>query len=362
MKPVLTRVLACALALSASLLATLAGPAPAFAQAIGNFPPIETGIVLPKDEASHRQPAEWWYMTGFLDGTDPAGGKRSYAYEMVVFQIAPVAGLPPVYDAHFAISDLTRGTFHFEKRVLPGPFTTTANRFDLNVLGFRMGGSMGAYYAKASRTDLQYAIDLTAQATQPPTLNGINGVETYGTWKSPYYSFNVNKTSGTVWDHGVPIRVTGTTWYDHEWATGAPGQADSGWTWFGVSMDDDTQYNLSFFMKGDGTIDHAIGVKTANGTYTPIPASQLVLERIGSWRSPNTGYTYPASWKVTLPEGAITIVPIIQDAELHAPATQKFYYEGPARVTGTLGGKPATGKAFAEMNPWGVDWGLRILP
>lgn len=348
-------------ALMTSIITALA-PVAVQAQAIGTFPPIETGITLPKDEAAHRQPAEWWYMTGFLDGTDPAGGKHNYAYEMVVFQVAPVAGLPPIYDAHFAISDLNRGTFRFEKRVLPGPFTTSNNRFDLNVLGFKMGGSMGGYYAKATRTDLEYGIDLTAQSTQPPTLNGINGVESYGAWRSPYYSFNVNTTSGTVWDHGVPVKVTGSTWYDHEWATGAPGQADSGWTWFGVSMDNGSQYNLSFFMKGDGSIDHIIGVKTANGGYAPIPENQIGLERIGAWKSPHTGYSYPASWKVTLPDGAITIVPMIQDAELYAPATQKFYYEGPAKVTGTFGGQTVTGKAFAEMNPWGVNWGVRVLP
>ncbi len=352
-------------ALSASLctaLATAMMPAPLMAQAIGTFPPIETGINLPADEAAHRQPAEWWYMTGFLDGTDPSGGKHSYAYEMVVFQIAAVAGLPPVYDAHFAVSDLESGAFRFEKRVVSAPFTTSQNRFDLDVGGFQVGGSMGRYYVLAALSNMDYALDLNTQPAQGPTLNGVDGVETYRGFKSPYYSFDVNTTTGTVWDHGVPVTVTGTTWYDHEWANGIPGDADSGWTWFGVSMDDNSQYNLSFFVKSDGTIDQALGVKTANGSYAPIPADQIKLERIGGWKSPNTGYSYPAKWLVTLPDGSITITPVIQNAELYAPTTQKFYFEGPATVVGTLGGKAATGKAFAEMNPWGVDWGLRILP
>ncbi|MCW0368329.1 MULTISPECIES: carotenoid 1,2-hydratase [Xanthomonas] len=341
--------------------ATLLAPA-ASAQAIGTFPPIETSISLPHDEASHRQPAEWWYMTGFLDGTDPSGGKHSYAYEMVVFQIVGVANTAPIYDAHFAISDLDRGDFRFKKQVVTGPFTTSTDRFDLDVAGFQMGGSMGSYYAKAAPVDLDYAIDLSTQALQKPTLNGTNGVETYGGFISPYYSFNVNATSGTVWDHGVPVKVTGTSWYDHEWANGIPGDANSGWTWFGVSLDDNSQYNISFFMKGDGTVDQALAVKTAEGHYTPLDPSALKLERIGSWTSPNTGYTYPAQWKVTLPDGAITITPTLQNAELYAPATQKFYFEGPAKVVGTVAGKSITGRAFAEMNPWGVDWGMRVLP
>ncbi|WP_234385346.1 carotenoid 1,2-hydratase [Paracidovorax avenae] len=332
------------------------------AQAIGTFPPIEKSITLPRDEAAHRQPAEWWYMTGFLDGTDPSGGKRSYAYEMVVFQIIGVANTSPVYDAHFAISDLDRGDFRFKKQVLPGPFMTSTDRFDLDVAGFQMGGSMGSYYAKAAPADMNYAIDLSLRAQQGPTLNGTNGVETYGGFISPYYSFNVNATSGTVWDHGVPVEVTGTSWYDHEWANGIPGDAHSGWLWLGVSLDDNSQYNMSFFMNGDGTVDQAIAVKTADGHYAPLDPSAIQLERIGNWTSPNTDYTYPAQVKVTLPDGAITVTPMLQNAELYAPATQKFYFEGPAKVVGTVAGKSITGKAFLEMNPWGVEWGARVLP
>jgi predicted secreted hydrolase len=351
-----------ALAISALTFPVVMLASDAMAQAIGTFAPIETSITLPHDEAAHRQPAEWWYMTGFLDGTDPSGGKHSYAYEMVVFQIVGIANTQPVYDAHFAISDLDRGDFRFKKQVIVGPLTNSTDRFDLDVAGFQMGGSMGTYYAKASPPDLDYAIDLATQALQKPTLNGTNGVETYGGFISPYYSFNVNATSGTVWDHGVPVKVAGTSWYDHEWANGIPGDANSGWTWFGVSLDDNSQYNISFFMKGDGTVDQALAVKTADGRYTPIAPDAIKLERIGSWKSPNTGYEYPAQWKVTLPDGAITITPMLQNAELYAPATQKFYFEGPATVVGTLAGKSITGKAFAEMNPWGVDWGARVLP
>jgi hypothetical protein len=55
MNTVLLRAITCAL--TTFTVVNLAITAPAAAQ-IGNFPPIETGITLPKDEAAHRQPAE----------------------------------------------------------------------------------------------------------------------------------------------------------------------------------------------------------------------------------------------------------------------------------------------------------------
>ncbi|NVE25593.1 carotenoid 1,2-hydratase [Burkholderia glumae] len=339
----------------------LASAGPVLAQTVGTYPPIETAISLPKDETSHRQPVEWWYMTGHLTGVDPQGGQRQYGFELVVFQVVGVAGLTPVYSSHFAISDLNRGQFSFEERTAPGGFSVQPDRFDQNVLGFQMGGSSGQYYAKASRSDLDYAIDFKLTQKVPVTLNGINGIETMGTFVSPYYSYTALDTKGTLWDHGVPVQITGgATWYDHEWANSVPGTDGGGWTWFGVSMADNTQYNLSFLQDSTGKVVKAIGVKTANGSYAPIPEDQLAMQEIGTWKSPHTGYTYARSWRLTLPGGTIAVVPKIQDSEL-SETGHHYYYEGPASVTGTINGQPATGNAYAEVNPHGVESGV-LLP
>lgn len=326
---------------------------------IGNFPPIETSITLPKDEASHRQPAEWWYMTGHLDGVDPAGVSHKYGIELVVFQVVAIAGLPPTYSSHFAISDLNRGKFNFEERVTPGVFPILPNRIDLNVLGFQLGGAMGQYYVKAANVNGAYAVDLTFKNKVPVTLNGINGIENFRTFVSPYYSFTALDTQGTMLDHGVPIKITGLSWYDHEWANSAPGSDKGGWTWFGVGMADNTQYNLSFLQNSAGQVVKAIGVKTANGSFAPIPESQLALQEIGAWTSPHTGYTYPQKWRITLPGGVVDVTPKIQDQELSAPG-HRYYYEGPAAVAGTINGAAATGNAYAEVNPHNVDFGIAL--
>ncbi|MEP9391987.1 carotenoid 1,2-hydratase [Gordonia sp. VNK1] len=333
-----------------------AGPAAADTHpgTYGDFAPIERSISLPRDESSHRQPAEWWYMTGHLTGVDPAGKTRHYGYEIVVFQIAAVAGVPPIYDSHFAISDLGRHKFSYAEHTTAGAYSTTPNAVDQDVAGFRITGSMGHYAASASQPG--YSLDIRTTALVPPTLNGVNGIETFGDWVSPYYSYTSNATVGTLIDHGVPVKITGNSWYDHEWATGAPGTDGTGWSWFGVSLDNNVQYNLSFFQAPSGEVQKVIAVRTADGHYAPVPADQVSMQPIGAWRSPHTGYTYPTSWRITLPGGAITLTPKIQDSELSGGVGHKFYYEGPTTVTGTLDGAPATGNAYAEMNPRGVNW------
>src|SRR6266568_1772393 len=80
------------------------------------LPPIR----FPQDEAAHRDLTEWWYYTGHLNASMPGGQVRHYGFELVFFQ-ALRGDLPPVYAAHFAISDITRGEFHFDQRRLTEP-------------------------------------------------------------------------------------------------------------------------------------------------------------------------------------------------------------------------------------------------
>lgn len=329
------------------------------AQDIGLHPPIETSITLPKDEAPHMQIGEWWYLTGHLKGTDPTGGKHEYGFELVTFQVTATAGSPPMYSAHFAVSDITRNKFSFEERAAPGLMSPLANRFDMNTLGFSMGGSMGKYYAKAAHANGDYQVDFKFNNNVPVTLNGVNGIEVDDGFVSPYYSYTSLDTQGTLWDHGVPIKITGVSWYDHEWLNSIPA-AKKGWTWFGVSLDDNTQYNLSFLQDATGKVTKSFGVKTENGTYAPISSTQMGLKEIGSWTSPHTGYTYAQRWQVTLPGGTVDITPKIRDQELSAPG-HRYYYEGPSAVIGVINGSPVTGKAYAEVNPRGVDF-LFSLP
>src|SRR5207248_4280862 len=86
------------------------------------LPPVR----FPQDEAAHRDLTEWWYYTGHLNATTPDGKPHHYGFELVFFQ-ALRSNFPPVYAAHFAISDITRGEFHFDQRVRTEPDAVIPN-------------------------------------------------------------------------------------------------------------------------------------------------------------------------------------------------------------------------------------------
>src|SRR6266480_4456454 len=75
------------------------------------LPPVR----FPQDEAAHRDLTEWWYYTRHMNATTPDGKPHHYGFELVFFQVLR-SDLPPVFAAHFAITDVTRGQFHFDQR------------------------------------------------------------------------------------------------------------------------------------------------------------------------------------------------------------------------------------------------------
>src|SRR2546426_8677186 len=84
------------------------------------LPPVR----FPQDEAAHRDLTEWWYYTGHA--VTAGGQPHHYGFELVIFQ-ALRSDLPPVYAAHFAISDVTRDKFHFNQRRLTEPGVVIPN-------------------------------------------------------------------------------------------------------------------------------------------------------------------------------------------------------------------------------------------
>src|SRR2546430_17548870 len=108
------------------------------------LPPIR----FPQDEAAHRDLTEWWYYTGHMNATMPGGQVHHYGFELVFFQ-ALRGDLPPVYAAHFAISDITRGEFHFDQRRLTEPNAvipdgTSTSGIDLHINDWSIKGINGS--------------------------------------------------------------------------------------------------------------------------------------------------------------------------------------------------------------------------
>ena len=313
-------------------------------------------ITFPQDEAPHRNLTEWWYYTGHFHGDDAQGKQHEYGFELTVFQTLR-GQVPPYYAAHYAISDISRGEFHYDQRValgslaaLPEPGST--NGFDLGVQDWRVKGLNGADILSATMSD--YTIALNLKDTLPrPVQHGGNGIITYGlAGYSYYYSRPLMTMSGAIQDHGAQIQVTGQAWFDHQWGNFIS-LAGSGWDWFSLQLDNRTEYMLYVIRDAQKKPISVVGTAVdADGTASEIPSEKIEITPTGSWTSPQTGGVYPSGWQVTLPSRGVTLTltPALLDQELDtAQSTGVAYWEGAVRITGQASGKPITGQGYVEL-------------
>src|SRR5580658_3118303 len=92
--------------------------------------PDVPAVQLPRDEAAHHAPVEWWYFNGHLAGTDSAGHLHCYGFEYVTFQFLGLGPLP-LYVANFAVTDLDRKTFSYQAKSASYPLPTEKDGFAL---------------------------------------------------------------------------------------------------------------------------------------------------------------------------------------------------------------------------------------
>lgn len=309
-----------------------------------------SSVQIPKDEAPHQDPDEWWYYVGHLSGVDPAGRVHCYGFEQVVFQFLELAP-EPVYFGHFAITDLTRGTFQYDGRQDSYPVPSTPGSFSLHTGEWTMSGGSGKSKLHAALPD--YALDLQLQTTKPAALHGDRGNIPYGPLgTSKYYSWTSLLASGTIVDHGVPVKVTGQSWSDHQWGA-FDFETGAGWDWFSVQLTNGKQYMLYFIRDRDGAIVETIGTLVDSfGRTTNLDPAKLSDTATGSWTSPTSGITYSSGWKVTVPGGSLTITPNLVNQEVDLLSTQGLaYWEGSVSVSGDIGGSPVTGVGYTEIFP-----------
>ncbi len=313
------------------------------------LPPLR----LPQDEAPHTDLTEWWYYTGHLHGADPNGGNHDYGFELTFFQISR-GSLPPLYVGHYAVTDITRGQFHFDQRLLSEPNAvlpngTTTTGFKLAIGSWRMDGVNGVDHLAADTAN--YATNFTLQGQKPAALHNGNGLISYGvTGFSYYYSRTHMALTGSIVDHGVTIPVTGLAWMDHQWGDFIP-TAGGGWDWYSIQLANNVEYMLYIIRSADGKTLSTVGTRiAADGAVTEVDPAQIHSQALGTWTSPATKVVYPSGWLVSLPEGTLTVTPAVKDQELITTnSTGNTYWEGAGTVTGTLGGQAVTGQAYTEL-------------
>ncbi len=318
-----------------------------------NLPPIR----FPQDEGAHCNLTEWWYYTGHLDVTGAGNKMRHYGFELVIFQVLR-SDFPPVYASHFAISDITRGEFHYDQRRVTEPNAvipdgTSTKGIDVRVGDWTIQGLNGLDHLVAEIKD--YAINLKLIGLKPATLHNGNGIIAYGLGGfSYYYSRTRMAVSGMITDHNQSLQVTGQAWMDHQWGNFLT-LTGGGWDWYSIQLDNNTELMLYLIRDATGKTTSAYaGYIAANAMSHLIPASALHTKVLGQWISPKTGIIYPSGWQINISDpqlqASLTIIPQLKDQELVVyNSTGNTYWEGAVNIKGQSGSKPLEGKGYVEL-------------
>jgi predicted secreted hydrolase len=323
------------------------------APTITPLPPVK----FPQDEAAHRDLTEWWYYTGHLNAVMPGGQTNHYGFELVFFQ-ALRGDLPPVYAAHFAISDVTRGEFHFDQRRLIEPDTlipdgTSTSGIDIHINNWSVKGLSGLDHLAASMANYNLRLDL--HGLKPPTLHNGKGLITYGLGGfSYYYSRTRMSLTGLLVDHNQLLRVTGEAWMDHQWGNFLT-LVGGGWDWFSIQLDNNTEMMLYLIRDASGkTISTYIGYIGAQAENLLLPASALRVTILDHWRSPVTMANYSSGWRVEITDpqlrASLLLLPELKNQELVVlQSTGNSYWEGAVRIQGQSAGHSVNGEGYVEL-------------
>ena len=197
-------------------------------------------------------------------------------------------------------------------------------------------------------------LDLILMPENTPVVHGDNGVSLKASGEnhaSHYYSITRLTTNGTIRLGGKTCNVTGTSWFDHEWATNQLARNQVGWNWLCVQFANRTELMLYQMRLDNGTID-----PVSNGTFvdpdgkvTHLTSADFAMMPLARWRSEKTGADYPIEWRIEIPSRALTFTvrPILKDQEL--ALTPLAYWEGAIDAMGKVRDKEIRGAGYLEL-------------
>ena len=283
------------------------------------------------------------------------GKTHHYGFELVIFQ-ALRSDFPPVYAAHYAISDVTRGEFHYDQRRLTEPDAvipngTSSSGMNLSVGDWTIRGVNGHDQLAAEMQN--YAMQLTLQALKPPTLH-INGFITYGLGGfSYYYSRTRMALSGTLIDHQQSLKVTG------EAGGSSVGQFSRARRWWlglvSIRLNNFTKMMIYVIRDASGkTLSTYVGYIDPQAQDALLPADALHVTVLGHWLSPQSGANYPSGWQIEINSprihSSLTLTPELKDQELLVyQSTGNSYWEGAVRISGQSAGSMVQGEGYVEL-------------
>ena len=266
-----------------------------------------------------------------------------------------------VYIGHFAISDVRGDRFHVAERYSRGSMGlagASSAPFRVWLEDWQIGDDSGAVGTedvaswRLQAADDEFAIDLSLRATKGPVLNGVNGLSQKSAEPgnaSYYYSMTRLRSDGTVRVGDRTFEVSGLSWLDREWGSSALSQGQSGWDWFALQLDDESELMFYSIRKLDGTQDpmSAGTFVTPSGHARHLQYDDASIDVLDHWESP-LGGRYPSRWRISVPslDLSLSIEPVMAAQELQ---TSVRYWEGAVDVTGVREDEPVQGRGYVEL-------------
>ena len=322
---------------------------------------------FPQDLGPHPEfQTEWWYYTGNLESAEG----RPFGFQFTVFRQTLKPGAPQgtsqwrspqVFSAHFTVSDIAADRFLHQERFSRGSLGlagASAEPYGVWLNDWQIRSQPdGSVRIQAATEEAE--IDLEVRQSREPVLQGRDGLSQKGPEPgnaSYYYSLIQQPTSGTLRVGESRFAVHGISWKDHEIFTNSLAAGTIGWDWFSAQFDDGSALMLYDLRHADGSREPQSGGRWigaagagGRGPEEELKAADLNLEVIERWRSPHSGATYPAAWRLRIPrlDLDLEIRPLMADQEL--TTSSATYWEGAMRYAGHKGATPLQGRGYGEL-------------
>jgi predicted secreted hydrolase len=317
---------------------------------------------LPADHGPHLEyQTEWWYYTGNLSSSG-----RRFGFQLTFFRRGLSPGAVPdgsglatnqIYFAHLAITDVGAGAHRFAERWGRGAGDLAGARgspFAVWLEDWRVeSASDDGRSVRVVARDGPLLLELELEARKPLARHGDRGLSAKSHEPgnaSHYLGFTRLEARGRLAADGRVVPVSGEAWFDHEWSTSALGPGVVGWDWFSLQLDDDRELMYFQIRNQDGGIEPVSGgtLVDRDGRTRRLQSTAVSLAVLDRWRSPESGVTYPARWRLRVPGEGLDLVvqPWIPNQEMR---TSFVYWEGAVRVSGTRAGRPTEGRGYVEL-------------
>ena len=343
-------------------------------------------IRLPRDDAAHAAPIEWWYYTGHLQleptaaqPSDAAAVLEEYGFmltffkaytppDLRIFGIPAYWLIPKGYVGHFALTDKNQQRFFMTERSSFEFREAGASHEELDVF-------LGDWFVRRAPDGVSHdihaymddaALWLRLTPEKPAALHGNPpGIQSMGPGGISYYiAYTRMAAEGKLYYNcyaaglGCERRhVRGQAWHDHQW-----GDFDvssyAGWDWFSVQFDDNTELMLYLIREPSGAYIAREGsfIDAQGQTIALYPEDFRLSETGAIWESPDTGAIYPMGWQIEVPEFAIdiSVEPVMLQQEMDTRATTGIvYWEGAVTVSGSHQGRGFVELTNYDLYPYG---------